>query len=82
MRSVGSVDFGERAASGAPAVGSALAIGALLDEIVDRVAERLVQKLEERERRWTPRQDHCELLSEGGRAVVRRADVERLVDEG
>jgi excisionase family DNA binding protein len=108
MRSLRSVDS-RTALDAHPAFGSAIAFGALLEELVDRVAERLVQKLEERERRWTPRQDQCELLSvaeaaevlrckpqrvydlrsagrlprttEGGRAVVRRADVERLVDE-
>jgi hypothetical protein len=78
-----------------------------LEEFVDHVAERLAQRLEERE--LSPLHEQCELLSvpeaaemlrckpqrvydlrsagrlprttEGGRAVVRRADLERLVDE-
>jgi hypothetical protein len=81
---------------------SASALDLLLDEFVDRVADRVVRRLEAREP-----QPHTELLSvpeaaavlrckpqriydlrcagrlprtvEGGRAVVRRTDLERLV---
>jgi len=80
----------------------------LIEDFVERVADRLAQKLEERGLR--PSNANTELLSvpeaaavlrckpqrvydlrsagrlprttEGGRAVVRRADVELLVDEG
>ncbi len=84
------------------------AVAVLLEDLVERVAERLVQKLEERGvRSLVP--DEGELLSvpeaaavlrckpqrlydlrsagrlprttEGGRAVVRRSDLERLVAE-
>lgn len=85
---------------------SALAV--FLEDLVERVAERLVQKLEERGVRPLP-SDEGELLSvpeaaavlrckpqrlydlrsagrlprttEGGRAVVRRSDLDRLVTE-
>jgi hypothetical protein len=88
--------------------GPSLQLAALLDDVVDRVAERLAQKLEERGLR-PDEAAQAELLSvpeaaavlrckpqrvydlrsagrlprttEGGRAVVRRSDLDRLVME-
>ena len=109
IRSLRGLDaYGSAAPATRLGIGSASAFGALLEEFVDRVADRLAQRLEEREL-WTPLREQCELLSvaeaaemlrckpqrvydlrsagrlprttEGGRAVVRRADLKRLVAE-
>lgn len=109
MRSLRSVDAYVGAAHARrPGIDLASTFEVLLEEFVDRVAERLARRFEEHEP-WTRLYDQCELLSvaeaaemlrckpqrvydlrsagrlprttEGGRAVVRRADLERLVAE-